>query len=606
MLASSVGDQKRWIKVDLHIHTPASEDYAEPSVAFLDILREAEQRGLELIAFTDHNTVAGYERMRREVEFLEQLAQTGRATPADLEHLDAYARLLRKITVLPGFEFTSHYGAHVLGLFAPATPISLIEATLLQLGVPADKLKAGTTGIPDTRHVTEAYEIIARAGGIVIAAHANGPSGVITETLRMGTSGQARIAATQSPSLHAIEFINFYTDHGTFTNPAFYNGKTEHYERRMFCIQGSDAHRVRRAPNGTDVAHRHGIGDRYFEALLPEPSFEALKALFQSQQFDHVRVPKRDQKQWEIDQLRFGAATDRQVLRSAGESIEVLVRDVAALCNLGGGTLVVGAQEMEGSVEGVARPDQLTMQLRAAVEQTIEPAPLLTLELLRYEGRDVIRIEVSAPHLPPYVTHDGVIWVRRDAETCAATRGEIVQLARRALAQGGTSPLDNGQELDLARSGVEIVDAQRRNGEWLYEIRDLRTTPGVSRDRAQGLWHYAISRHEDLREGRIDIYSQIKWVGRLGLLRAYQQGGRAKYDLVHRDANGVIDHVFYGVSDWGLSDSWRALIDADRQDAPRESAADGVRHAAALRESSLPRPESPGERAPAAAWGGRR
>jgi hypothetical protein len=134
-------------------------------------------------------------------------------------------------------------------------------------------------------------------------------------------------------------------------------------------------------------------------------------------------------------------------------------------------------------------------------------------------------------------------------------------LARRALAEGATSPLDNGQELPLPRSGVEVVSAQRRNGEWQYEIRDLRTTPGVVRERAQGLWAYAIDRHEDLRDGRVDLQSQIRWVGRLGLWRSYRQGNRTKYDLVHRDANGVIDHVFFGVSDWGLNEAWHVLLD---------------------------------------------
>lgn len=554
-------DQKRWIRVDLHIHSPASEDYAEPEVSYIEMLQEAERRELELIAITDHNTVAGYERLKRDVEFLEQLDRTQRATGEDRQQLEEYHRLLHKITVLPGFEFTSHYGAHVLALFAPATPISLIEATLLQLGVPAEKLKAGATGVPDTEHVTDAYELIARAGGLVIAAHANGPSGVITETLRLGTSGQARIAATQSVALHALEFINFYSDHGTFTSPAFYNGKTEHYERPMFCIQGSDAHRIRRAPAGTDATHKHGIGDRYFEALLAEPSFEALRALFASRDFDHVRIPKRDQKQWEIDQLRFGYSSERQVLRAVTDDLELVVRDVAALSNAGGGILVVGAVEHASDpATPLPRPHEFTAQLRAAVEHRLDPAPMLSLELLNYEGRDVVRVEVTATQLPPYVTRDGVIFVRRNAETVPATRGEVVQLARRALAAGGTSPLDNGQDLELPRSGVEIVDAQRKNGEWIYEIRDLRTTPGVGRERAQGLWQYAIARHEDLRDGRLDVYSQVKWAGRLGLLRVYQQGGRTKYDLVHRDANGVIDHIFYGVSDWGLSDTWSVLL----------------------------------------------
>jgi hypothetical protein len=557
---SNVREGYRWVRADLHIHTPASEDYAEPQVTYLEILQEAERRELELIAFTDHNSVHGYEQMRQEIDFLQTLERAKRLTDEEQRRIDEYRRLLAKITVLPGFEFTSHFGAHILALFAPDRPVSLIEATLLQLGVQPDLLKRGACAVPDTRHVTESYEIINRAGGLAIAAHANGPNGVITETLRMGTSGQSRIAATQHPSLHALEFVNFYTDHEKFTSPGFYNGKTEHYERRMFCIQGSDAHRLRRTTAGDGSAwHRHGIGDRYVEMMLPDTSFASLKALFASQDFDRVRVPKRDQKQWEIDTLRAGQPNERQILRDGRpEQLDNLWRDVAALANTGGGVLIVGVED--SAVVGVPRPDQVSEQLRRQVQEQVTPQPYLTLELMNYEGRDLIRIEVRAPEHPPYIARDGAIYVRRDGETAPADRGEVIQLCRRAMAEGASSPLDNGQDLDLPRSGVEIVAAQKRAGIWLYEVRDLRTTAGVTRDRAQGLWSYAISRYEDLRDGRIDIQSQAKWRGRLGLWRAYRQGNRTKYDLVHRDANGVIDHVFFGVSDWGLGEGWQALL----------------------------------------------
>jgi len=546
----------------LHLHTPASEDYAEPNVSYLDILQEAERRGLEIIAFTDHNTVAGYEQFQREIEFLVALEKAGRLTSEEEARLAEYRRLLEKITVLPGFEFTSHFGAHILGIFPPNRPLSLIEATLLQLGIPAESLKGGVCSVANTRHVTEAYEIIHRAGGIVIAAHANGPNGVITETLRMGTSGQARVAVTQSPYLHALEFINFYTDHEKFTSPGFYNGKTEHYERRMFCIQGSDAHRLRRLPEGdAQATHRHGIGDRYFEALLPDRSFEALKALFSSQDFDRVRVPKRDQKQWSLDVARFSGSTDRQVLRALAEPNQAVTLwpDVAALANIGGGVLIIGC-DPGGKVVGIERPDQVTDTLRQSVAEHVIPAPYLSFELMHYEGRDVIRVEVKANDPPPYVGSNGVVYLRRDSETIVANRSEIIQLCRQAIAAGEPSPLDNGETLELPRSGVEIVSSQRRSGTWVYEVRDLRTTAGVTRDRARGLWAYAISRHEDLRESRIDLQSQVRWRGRLGLWRAYRQGSRVKYDLVHRDQNGVVDHVFYGVSDWGLGEAWTSLL----------------------------------------------
>lgn len=554
-------DGMRWVRADLHIHTPASEDYAEPNVTYLEILQEAERRELELIAFTDHNTVHGYERMLQEIEFLQKLDQAQRLTPEEQIRLAEYRRLQAKIMVLPGFEFTSHYGSHVLAIFAPDRPVSLIEATLLQLGVPPEQLKTGACSIADTRHVTEAYEIISRSGGLAIAPHVNGPNGVISETLRMGTSGQARVAATQHPALHALEFINFYTDHDKFTSPGFYNGKTEHYDRRMFCIQGSDAHRLRRTTAGDgDAWHRHGIGDRYIEMLVPDNTYASLKALLASKEFDRVRVPKRDQKQWEVDTLRFGPPSDRQVMRSGEVDPEFLWRDAAALANGGGGILIIGAEKDGMTITGVPRPDQVSETIRKTTTELVVPQPYLTMELISYEGRDLIRVEVRAQDPPPYLGNDGIIYVRRDGETVPADRGEIIQLCRRALAEGASSPLDNGEDLELPRSGVEIVGALKRAGVWTYEVRDLRTTAGVTRDRAQGLWAYAIHRYEDLRDGRIDLQSQVRWRGRLGLWRAYRQGNRTKYDLVHRDANGVIDHVFFGVSDWGLGEHWQALL----------------------------------------------
>src|SRR5690606_25661663 len=46
---------RQWRRMDLHLHTPASSDYQEPYVSYLDILRQAEIRGLDIIALTDHN-----------------------------------------------------------------------------------------------------------------------------------------------------------------------------------------------------------------------------------------------------------------------------------------------------------------------------------------------------------------------------------------------------------------------------------------------------------------------------------------------------------------------------------------------------------------------
>ncbi|MCA9900102.1 MAG: PHP domain-containing protein, partial [Anaerolineales bacterium] len=108
---------RQWRRMDLHLHTPGSSDYQENNVSYLDILRQAEIRGLDIIAFTDHNTVAGFAAMRKEVERLLWLEELGRLDPEEKRRLDEYRRLLEKILVLPGFEFTATFGFHILGIF---------------------------------------------------------------------------------------------------------------------------------------------------------------------------------------------------------------------------------------------------------------------------------------------------------------------------------------------------------------------------------------------------------------------------------------------------------------------------------------------------------
>ena len=49
----------QWRTMDLHIHTPASSDFQQPEIKYLDILQRAENRGLDIIALTDHNSGAG-------------------------------------------------------------------------------------------------------------------------------------------------------------------------------------------------------------------------------------------------------------------------------------------------------------------------------------------------------------------------------------------------------------------------------------------------------------------------------------------------------------------------------------------------------------------
>jgi len=186
-----------WRRIDLHIHTPASADYQEPSVSFLDILRKAEARGADLIAFADHNSVRGYANLWREIEDLELLEALERLTPAEQRRLEEYRRLLTRIRLLPGFEFTATFGFHVLAIFPEGTAIRVLEHVLLALNVPEDRLDLGTGEVGATTDALSAYQVLHDSGALVIPAHVNSTHGVWMQNLPFG--GQTKIG---SPRVH--------------------------------------------------------------------------------------------------------------------------------------------------------------------------------------------------------------------------------------------------------------------------------------------------------------------------------------------------------------------------------------------------------------------
>ena len=179
----------QWYRMDLHLHTPGSIDYQEPdTIGYLDILQRAEERDLDIVAFTDHNTIRGYREMLQEIDQLKMLQELGRIQPDEQYRLDEYERLLNKILVLPGFEFTATFGFHILGIFSPQMDVRQLEHILLNLNVSPETLDVGDSNVGASADVLSAYEAINRAGGIAIAAHANSSHGVAMRG--MGFGGQ--------------------------------------------------------------------------------------------------------------------------------------------------------------------------------------------------------------------------------------------------------------------------------------------------------------------------------------------------------------------------------------------------------------------------------
>lgn len=564
--------EQQWYKMDLHVHTPASSDFQQSGITFLDLLREAERKGLDIIAFTDHNTIAGCRQLAEEIDDLELLERLGRLNAEEERRLKEYRRLLEKILVLPGLEFTATLGFHILGIFAPDTPARELEFLLRQLNVPSDRLDDGATEIGATTDVLTAYRLIEEAGGIVIAAHANSNHGVALQGLSFG--GQTRIAYTQDPHLHALEVTDLEKKGKTTTH--FFDGSKPEYPRRMRCIQGSDSHRLARDPNNPKNL---GLGDRVTEILLPELTFEALRDVLTGTDFARTR-PYRPEASHPFDYIQAAREEGPNIVQDfhaqyskRGGFLDAIVADACAFANTNGGTLYIGVpDDPRKPPTGVGTsPDRVAAQLRTELQTRITPALRLTVDIQETQGVKVVRIVVQRGEEPPHVVDESQIYLRSEAETTLAVRDEIVELVKRGLRLEPPAPPAPAAEMIPAevtavvapptveppRTGVEITGVEVRNGTRYYTMRDLRNgslVTNVTRRSARRLWHYAI---EEAETNPVNP-AQVRWLGDLGLWKRREHGNLIRYDLVQR--LGETLRVYYGVTEEGLHGPWAALI----------------------------------------------
>jgi hypothetical protein len=548
--------------MDLHLHTPASSDYEEPGVSYLDILTKAEERGVDILAFTDHNTVAGYRAMQDEIEQLKWLEHQNRLQKNEKARLDEYKRLLDQILVLPGFEFTATFGFHVLGIFPPGTPIRAIEHLLLQLKVPVGHLDSGATEVGATSDVLTAYEVIDEAGGLVVAAHANSSHGVAMRGLSFG--GQTKIAWTQDPHLHVLEVTDL-EKRGRRTTAKFYDGSKPEYPRRMHCIQGTDAHRLEADPKH---AERLGIGDRLTEIRLKERSFEAIREAFLENDFSVTR-PARALAAAPFDYVSEAREDGNTIVQAFHESatrrggrLYAILADIVAFANTNGGTTYIGASaNTRNPIAGIPDTNQVMQVLRHDIDTKVTPPLDLQIDVQESDGKKLIRIQVPRGDDPPYAIDGSKIYVRDESETNLAVRDEIVELVKRALASQPQKqvPVEAPDTLTIQppRTGVEIAAIVERKGRRYYTMCDLRKgnrVQNVTRSSARRLWHYAIVQTEEEPVSEKDV----KWQGDLGVVNTYKRAGRTRYDLAQR-SNGNI-RVYYGVSEEGLHGEWKSLV----------------------------------------------
>lgn len=613
-----------WRRVDLHLHTPASADWLEPGVTYLEWLQKAESKGLDIVAITDHNTVEGIAKLRAEIERLTWLEANDRLRPQERRDLDEYRRIGDKLLVLPGFEFTAMFGFHILAIFPPETPLRKLELLLLRLNVPDDRLVEGSTEVGASTDVLTAYRLVRDAGGLVIAAHANSTHGVALQGLSFG--GQTKIAFTQDINLHALEVTDLESVSRRAT-ARFFDGSKPEYPRRMHCIQGSDAHRLNRDPKDKN---RLGVGDRVTEIMLPEVSFESLQRVLEDDDFTLTR-PYRLPAETPFDHVEAAREQGNTIIQAFHENLSreggrlhKVFCDVVAFANTSGGTVYIGVSATRKTVtRGVENADATAVMLRRELERNITPPLDARVDVIQSLGVPIVRIIVPNGSDKPYALGQTRIYVRQEGETNEAVRDELVQLvladrgAASAVAPAvipapaaGPAPVSPAQPavaasavsarpaqqhpsvrqpvapepvaaapaevpapvvpaadgVHLPAVGVEIVAMEERKGSRYFIIRDLRNgnvVQNVTMASARKLWSYAISQY---LTNQVDA-DRVTWSGDFGLWQSARRAKKMRYDLALRQGDGPV-RVFYGVTADGMSGPWAQFLKAEDRGEP--------------------------------------
>ncbi len=209
----------RWWRVDLHCHSPASHDFrsdqASSAPDWIGWVEAARDAGLDAVAVTDHNTATG------------------------IEHLQKVAAQVENAPVLfPGVELTTADRCHLLLLMDPARERRHIEDLLSRLEVPVDG-----RGNPETGSPLSTQQVLDRCNDrvIVIAAHVNGPRGLLTEH-----TGQPRIRELGERRLAAAE-----VDPAQEIDRRWIDGSLPEVGRQIPEVQSSDSHCL------ADLGRRH-------------------------------------------------------------------------------------------------------------------------------------------------------------------------------------------------------------------------------------------------------------------------------------------------------------------------------------------------------------
>ena len=241
----------RYYAVDLHVHTPASECFADKSVTGRHIVDAAIAAGLEAIAIADHNSA----------QFIDEVKTAAQGTG---------------LVVFPGVEITAKGGKdgiHVLAIFDSSADSRNVRDLLSRVHISPDQYGMDTAIADD---VSTTIREIQASAAIAILAHANSSKGVMCDM-----QGQYRTQVFREEGLLAVEvtdsdFSEDKKSRGKRAVDLLAGSDANYANRKLAVIQGSDC-----SMPGVEGHVLSGVGQRHTLIKAGQPlTLEGLRQAF--------------------------------------------------------------------------------------------------------------------------------------------------------------------------------------------------------------------------------------------------------------------------------------------------------------------------------------
>ena len=218
---------KDWYYLDLHIHTPASNDFkpikqkndltnfifslhSSYSKSDQEYSESLDDKSIKIIAITDHNNVDGFKAIMTRKRETSDLIRKLNERDENIEYTKTLKKeegLFSRTHILMGVEIKPDPGVHLLVIFDEQISAEQVEE-FLQEGIDSDRQFKGN---PDTMlkwNISQTFEQITNRFGkkaFVIAPHVDSSAGLY-EALK--NFSQPRMLAFRNPLLRAVSFNN--------------------------------------------------------------------------------------------------------------------------------------------------------------------------------------------------------------------------------------------------------------------------------------------------------------------------------------------------------------------------------------------------------------